>query len=131
MATAAPRLLRELPQVEAVRAAIARVRAAGTALAHATAQEVALVREKPARKAEAIRRLMDDPGGNPLTSRPHSASSAAAVAETDAGYAGFLRQCSEATVGVIVARSECTATRLEAQLALALVLDDYGTEEGP
>jgi hypothetical protein len=125
----APTLLAEASALRAAREAIERAREAGTAFAHATAQECALLRQKAGRKAEAIRRLMADPTGNGLTGRAHSASSAEAVVETDAAYAGFLQQSCTATVGVILARTECVAARLEAQLALALVLDDQEEEQ--
>lgn len=40
-------------------------------------------------KAQAIRRLMDG-DANPLTGKPHSASSAEAIVETDPEYAAYL-----------------------------------------
>lgn len=72
---AAPVLAAETTAFVAARAAIARVREAGTGYAHAVGQECALVRQKAGRKAEAIKRLMADPAGNGLTGKPHSASS--------------------------------------------------------
>lgn len=51
------------------------------------------------------------------------------MVETDPGYHEFLQQCCAATVSVILARTECVATRLEGQLALALVLDDHEEDD--
>lgn len=43
---------------------------------------------RPAAKQQAIQRIMQ--GTNPLTGKPHSASSAEAIVETDAEYAAWL-----------------------------------------
>ena len=72
--TPAPAALAAMPALTEARGAIARVRAAGAALAHAVAQESELQRRRPLEKAAAIRRLMDDPAGNPLTGKAHTTS---------------------------------------------------------
>jgi hypothetical protein len=115
--------LTEHPAVEAARDAIAKVRAAGATYAHAIAQEAALVHEKPARKQDAIRRLMA--GENPLIpGKPFTCTAAEAVVETDPAYLNFCRQVTEATCERELARTELVTARLEAQLALALVLGE-------
>ncbi len=118
-------LTTEAPTVQTARETIHRVRQAGAAYALAIAQEAALLREKPARKQDAIRRLMATE--NPLIpGKPFTCTAAEAVVETDTAYLAFCRQLTEATCTGEMARTELIAARLEAQLALALVLD---TEE--
>jgi hypothetical protein len=116
-----PILVSETPAFQSAREAIARVRRAGAEYAHAIGQEAALVREKPGRKLDAVLRIMQ--GENRLTSKPHSATSAEAVVELDAEYREFCRQLTAATCQRELARTDVIAARLEAQLALALVLD--------
>ena len=95
MAATNPR--RRLSAVQVARDAIHRVRRAGTTLAHATAQEAALVRQKAGRKQEAIRRMMATE--NPLIpGKAYTCTAAESVLETDGDYAGFLQQVTAATV---------------------------------
>lgn len=63
--------------------AIDAVEAAGAALAQALCEEQTAEDGRAAAKVAAIRRLMDA-GPNALTGKPHSASSAEAIVETDA-----------------------------------------------
>jgi hypothetical protein len=70
--------------------------------------------DKPAEKVAAIRRIMANE--NPLTSKPHSASSAEAVAEMDDTYRAFLAGASERTLRrmetetrYLIARYRCEA----------------------
>jgi hypothetical protein len=119
-----------VPGLAAARATIEQVQEAGAALGHAVAQEAELQRNRPLEKAAAIRRLMDDPEGNPLTGKAHSASSAEAVVERDPAYAALCRQCAEATVQVILARAELDATRLLARLCLLAFGLDADAGEG-
>jgi hypothetical protein len=112
--------------VQATREAIQRVREAGAAHTLAIAHEAALQREKPIRKHDAIGRLMQTT--NDLTSKVHSCTSAEAVVELDAAYFAFCHELTKATCQREMARTEAIAARLEAQLALALVLAD-GEEE--
>jgi hypothetical protein len=113
------------PAVHAARDAIAQVRKAGAAYALAIAGEAALLQEKPVRKQAAIARLMA--GENPLIpGKPFTCTAAEAVVESDSSYLNFCRQVTTATCERELARTELIATRLEAQLALAMVLD---TEE--
>lgn len=112
-----------LAAADAARAAIAVVRQAGAAYAFMIAQEAGLLQDKPARKQDAIRRLMATE--NPLIpGKPYTCTSAEAVAETDAAYRNFCRQLTTATCERELARTELMAARLEAQLALAVVLDE-------
>ncbi len=75
--------------------------------------------EKPEAKLNAIRRLMQHP--NELTGKPHSASSAEAIAETDPEYGAFLRRRRDAVIAKLRAQGRLEAARLRVQLALALV----------
>lgn len=124
-----PTLLAEMPTITQVRAAIARVREAGSALALATAQEAQLLREKPGRKMAAIRRLMATE--NPLIAggKAYTCSAAEAVAETDPGFYAFGQQLTNATCQRELARVEVVAARLEAQLELAIILADEDPSE--
>jgi hypothetical protein len=113
----------EHPAVGVARETIARVRQAGAAYALAIAGEAALLQEKPGRKQAAIRRLMA--AENPLIpGKPYTCSSAEAVVETDPAYLQFCRQLTTATCEREMARTALVAARLEAQLALALVLGE-------
>jgi hypothetical protein len=110
------------PAIRAAREAISRVRQAGGTYAAAIAQEQSLARSKPERKMEAVARLMAMQ--NPLIpGKAYTCSAAEAVAEIEPEYRNFCRQITEATCQRELARTELIATRLEAQLALAMVLD--------
>jgi hypothetical protein len=110
------------PTIGTARDAISRVRKAGAAYTLAIAGEAALLQEKPSRKQAAIGRLMA--GENPLIpGKPFTCTAAEAVVETDPAYLNFCRRITEATCQRELARTELIAVRLEAQLALALVLD--------
>ena len=91
---------------------------AGRRLAAATHREQTLEDGRAAEKAAAIGRLMQ--GTNGLTGKPHSASSAEAVVETDADYAGYRRAQADAVQERIFARTAYDAAHLNAQLAIAL-----------
>jgi hypothetical protein len=115
------------PAVESARAAIVRVREAGAGYSLAIAGEAALLQEKPIRKQQAIARLMGTE--NPLIpGKAYTCTSAEAVIETDPAYLTFAQQITEATCERELARTGLIAARLEAQLALALLLAD-GEEE--
>ena len=123
----APTLISHAPAFQVARNAIEAVRKAGTALAFAISHEAQLIREKPVRKVDAIRRIMQAENG--LTGKPHSATSAEAVVETDPEYLVYLRQSTEAVVRRELTRVELVAARLEAQLHLALLLADHEEED--
>jgi hypothetical protein len=113
----------EHPTVQGAREAIGRVREAGAAYALTIASEAALLQEKPLRKQAAIARLMA--GENPLIpGKAYTCTAAEAVVETDPAYLNFCRQITEATCERELARTTLVAVRLEAQLALALVLGE-------
>lgn len=101
------------------RVAIDEVRASGNEYANLVHREMALEHERAGRKAEAVARIMAS-GDNPLTHKPHSASSAEAVAETDHAYAAHLAEIREVVLAKNLAFSRLTVAKLEAQLAIAL-----------
>ncbi len=102
------------------RTAITDCQTAGTDYAAAVHREMILEHERPGRKAAAIRRIMAS-GDNPLTAKPHSASSAEAVAETDHEYAAHLAELRDVVLQKQLAWSNLTVARLNAELAIALV----------
>lgn len=95
-----PELDDEAPVDAAARAVIA----AGNALAQATAHEMALEAGRALEKSNAIRRLIEA-GPNELTGKPHSASSAEAIASTDPEYATYLARQREAVIAKIQAQA--------------------------
>lgn len=88
---------------------------AGRQLAEATVRELALEAGRPAQKSAAIRRLMQQE--NPETGKPHSASSAEKVVETDADYAAYLAAGREAVAVKITARAAYDAAVCAGRLA--------------
>lgn len=102
------------------RAAITDCQTAGTDYAAAVHREMTLEHERPAKKAAAIRRIMAS-GDNPLTQKPHSASSAESIAETDHEYAAHLWELRDVVLQKQLAWSNATVARLNAELAIALV----------
>ena len=90
---------------------------AGDELARATAHEMALEAGRAAEKAAAIRRIIDG-GPNGLTQKPHSASSAEAIVETDEQYAAYLAQQRDAVIAKIQAQARYDSAVL---IALGLV----------
>lgn len=130
--TTRPTLLAEIPTVAQTRAAVAKVREAGTAYALAIAMEQSLLRSKPERKMAAIRRLMARE--NPLIpGKSYTCSAAEAVAETDPVYFAFGQQLTDATCQRELAWVEVVAARLEAQLELSILLadDDHDDSREP
>lgn len=88
----------------------------GTARNH----EQQLADRKPVEKAAAIRRIMATE--NPETGKPHSATSAEKVVETDDTYRGFLAQCRTATLETQLAWGRYEAAKLRAQLAVGFAV---------
>ncbi|HSB54218.1 MAG TPA: hypothetical protein VLD58_07665 [Gemmatimonadales bacterium] len=70
-------------------------------------------------KAAAIARLMAQT--NPLTKNQHSATSAAAVCETDPTYAAYLAEQRDVVMNQNVAWTRAEATRLRVLLCVALI----------
>ncbi len=99
------------PQLEA---AIRSLLAAGDNWAQALTTCDRLVDEQAGEKQDAILRLMQQ--ANPLagTDKPHSASSAEKVAETDMRYAHFLAERRMATMARMKAEAEYYAARARA-----------------
>lgn len=111
---------------EPLRPFIAELNVAAARYAEARTRELALEHDRAAVKRDAILRIMQLT--NPLTNRPHSASSAEAVVETDAEYAAYLRDQRIAVMDVILAEAyyraaqyacDFTARRSEPQWATA------------
>lgn len=67
-------------------------------------------------KMEAVQRIMHS-GDNPLTSKPHSFSSAEAIVNTDHMYSDYLAKVREAAVNRILARGNLDAALAAARLA--------------
>lgn len=88
-----------------------------TAAAH---DRVTLLEDARAQlKAEAIQRLMQTT--NPLTNKPHSASSAEAVVETDAEYASHRKLQRSAEVDRWLTLGKYESAKLTARLDVTLV----------
>jgi hypothetical protein len=90
-----------------------------------TEREAQLEADRCGVKQEAIRRIMAS-GDNPLTGRPHSASSAEAIVERDHEYYAHLGRQREAVYCRMNARTAWEAARLTAELAIALVRSREG-----
>lgn len=90
----------------------------------AQAHESQLEDERCFAKRDAIRRIMQQP--NEETSKPHSASSAEKVVETDAEYMAFRKKQREAVVATQLARGRFYAARLRAELEIVVLRDTAG-----
>jgi hypothetical protein len=97
---------------------IAQVQATGDELAAAIERVMQLEDGRALVKAEAIRRMVGTE--NPLNGKPHSASSAEAIVESDAEYAGYRKQQRDAEVEKHRAYAAYEAARLSARLAVEL-----------
>lgn len=91
---------------------------AGEAYGEAVHAEMQIEDERPLAKLEAIKRLMALP--NELTGKPHSASSAEAVVETDLTYAAYLCAKREAVVEKIRAKTALDVAQLRVRAMIAL-----------
>lgn len=98
--------------------AIDRVREAGRALGEARADEMRLEDMRPLVKRAAVLRIMQTP--NDLTGKPHSASSAEAIVESDAVYMQHREHQRAQVIEVQTKWAEYEAARLEASLAVEL-----------
>lgn len=88
---------------------------AGRRLAEAVVAELEMEARKAGEKSEAIRRLIGSP--NLETDKPHSASSAEKIVETDREYATFLAAYRSIVANKIVARAEYDAAVVAGRLA--------------
>ena len=102
--------------IDAADEAIAAVEAAAAALGDARTREQALEDDRPAAKSAATLRLIGTL--NPETGKPHSASSAKDVVETDPEYAEYRRQQRAAVMATEMARGAYEAAKLRAKLAV-------------
>lgn len=101
---------------ESALTAIDEVEAAAERLATAQTVEATLEDQRPLVKQQAIRRIIGTE--NPLTQKPHSASSAEAVVEQDEQYMQHRRAQRDATVATQTAWGAYEASKLRAQLAV-------------
>ncbi len=90
---------------------------AGNEYAALAGQEMDLEADRAGKKLDAIRRIMQ--GENPLTGKPHSASSAEAVVETDHEYRAHLKIQSDIVVMKNHSGTLAETARLRAELAIA------------
>ena len=92
---------------------------AGDALAEAVEYETRLEDFRPEQKVAAIQRIMTE--ANPLNGKPHSASSAEAVVETDIEYKAYRQRQRDAAVRTIKAKALYAAAKAHASLAVVVV----------
>jgi hypothetical protein len=95
---------------------------AGESYARLVGREMDLEADRHAQKQAAIRRVMQ--GINELTAKPHSASSAEAIVETDLEYRDYLRQQTDTVVQKNLALTAAQSARLRAMLALTRAASD-------
>lgn len=93
---------------------------AGDILAHAVKEELTLEDLRANIKFAAIDRIMKS-GDNPLTGKPHSASSAEAIVNLDPEYAAYLTQIRDAVARKIRAKAQYDAAVVAAKLQAASV----------
>jgi hypothetical protein len=106
--------------VEMATDAIDSIEAAASRLAAACRAEMELEDGRPAEKSAAVRRLMGSE--NPETNKPHSASSAEKIVETDGEYAAYRRRQYDAVVEKQRAYGAYEAARLRAKLSVGLAV---------
>lgn len=87
--------------------------------AKAVGAEMALEDARAGIKMAAVQRIMAS-GDNPMTSKPHSYSSAEAIVNTDREYSNYLAKMREAAVNRIMAKGEYDASIAEARLMSAI-----------
>ncbi len=88
---------------------------AGDILANAVKEEMTFEDNRHAVKFAAVERIMAS-GDNPLTGKPHSASSAEAIVNLDPEYSGYLTQIRDAVARKIRARAQYDAAVAAARL---------------
>lgn len=87
--------------------------------AKAVGAEMALEDARAGIKMAAVQRIMAS-GDNPMTSKPHSYSSAEAIVNTDREYSDYLAKMREAAVTRIMAKGAYDAAIAEARLMAAV-----------
>ena len=99
---------------------------AGALFADLAGEEMDREAQRPVEKDAAIRRLMQTT--NELTEKPHSASSAEKIVETDTEYRAALKAQREVVVQKNHAFTRMQAAKLRAEMAIALLRshDDAG-----
>lgn len=100
------------------------VEVAAKAYGEAQARESELEDDRCFAKRDAIRRIMQLP--NDETGKPHSASSAEKVVETDTEYSAFRKTQRDAVVATQLARGRFHAAKLRAELELVVLKDTVG-----
>jgi tRNA G37 N-methylase Trm5 len=90
------------------------------------AAEMLLEDTRPLVKYEAIGRIMGTP--NTVTNKPHSASSAEAIVETDAEYWAVLAKKRQAVVDKLHAHASLEAARYRIQEALTVMAAVRGSQ---
>jgi hypothetical protein len=88
---------------------------AAAVLADAVRSESELEDNRIAVKMAAVERIMRS-GDNPLTSKPHSFSSAEALVNTDDAYSDYLGQCRDAAHARMIARGNYDAALATARI---------------
>ncbi len=83
--------------------------------AEAVSNEMSLEDARAKAKMEAVQRIMAS-GDNPMTSKPHSYSSAEAIVKTDRIYSDYLAKLREAAAARINAKGNYDARYTEALL---------------
>lgn len=94
---------------------------AGQIYAEAANEEARLEDRRAGQKQQAILRLINGEAVNPTTNKPHSASSAEAVVETDGEYAAYRKTQRDAVLLKNHNFTAMTAARLRAELAIAII----------
>lgn len=108
---------------EQVGSTILAIRRAGEKLAQAAARELEVHSLRGIKKSEAIVRLIGTPNAETSTEsvmKPHSATSAEKVVESDKEYAAHLAACRQSVVDRILAEAELEVAVLSAQLTVKL-----------
>lgn len=104
--------------------AIEAYEANGEMFADLAGEEMDREGQRAIEKDAAIRRIMET--DNPLTQKPHSASSAEKIVEADAEYAAFLKDSRMVVVDKNHAFTKMQAAKLRAEMAIALLRSHDG-----
>jgi len=100
---------------DAITVLLSKIARATEALSDAVVNEMSLEDGRTKIKMEAVQRIMAG-GDNPMTGKPHSFSSAEAIANTDKTYNDYLATVRQAAAQRIIARGQYDAAIIEAQL---------------
>lgn len=97
---------------------------AGRELQLAVRREHEALYARPIAKIEAIERIMRS-GDNPLTGKPHSASSAETFVERDAEYTDRYRMITAAVLNRMDAEAKYDIARFEAEFAVGVAVRQH------